>query len=78
MAELGNTTMGFTAVEDTMESIFQQVDKAIEDSARKQEDNNVIVQAEEEVAEPPGSTICVQSTRSSKLRKKSAGSRLEM
>ena len=68
----------FTAVEDTMESIFQQVDKAMVDSAKKQGDNGIIEKADEELVEPPGSTIRVQSTRSSKLRKKSARSRLEM
>ena len=67
-----------TAVEDTMESIFQQVDKAMVDSAKKQDDNGIIEKTDEEVVEPPGSTIRVQSTRSSKLRKKSARSRLEM
>ena len=35
-----------------MESIFQQVDKVIEDSAKKQKENNVIHEAEEEVVEP--------------------------
>jgi hypothetical protein len=61
-----------------MEGIFQQVDKAMEDSAKNQGDNGFIEKADGEVVEPPGSTIRVQSTRSSKLRKKSARSRLEM
>ena len=66
----------FDAVEETIENIFQQVDKAMEDSAKKNEDDSNT--EEEEVLKTPGSTLRVASTRSSKLRKKSARSRLEM
>ena len=55
------------AVEETIENIFQQVDKAMDSD-----------KDEESFSEAPGSTIHVASTSSSKLRKKSARSRLEM
>ena len=66
----------FDAVEETIENIFQQVDKAMEGSAKKNEDDSNT--EEKEVPKTPGSTLRVASTRSSKLRKKSARSRLEM
>ena len=78
ITEEENTTTVFSAVEDTVENIFQQVDEAMADSAKKQDDNGIIENDDEEVVETPSSTIRVQSTRSSKLRKKSAQSRLEM
>ena len=63
-------------VEQTLGSIFQQIDKAMDDSARKIDGN--LSSEEEQIPKTPGSTIRVASTRSSKLRKKSARSRLEM
>ena len=48
----------------------------MEDSAKTNEDDSNT--EEEEVPKTPGSTLRVASTRSSKLRKKSARSRLEM
>ena len=59
--------------------MIQQVDKAMEESTIKHTSTNDNIEYDnEEVPEPPDSTIRIQSTRPSQLRKQSARSRLEM
>ena len=63
------------SVEETLADMIKQVDKAMMESASKYEDSE---NEKENEPKTPRSTIRIMSTKSSKLRRKSARSRLEM